>query len=73
MNKTVVRLWETETKSELAIKFSKLPPEKKPEKSDFVWVPKSIIEHITRMPAGQAGWKECGVTLPDWFVTKAKL
>lgn len=39
-----------------------------PERSDFVWVPKSIIEHTSQNVGGQHV-----VTLPDWFVQKEGL
>ena len=40
----------------------------------IVWVPKSIIEHITRRPAQELNqWDQCEVELPEWFLDKNNL
>jgi len=38
-----------------------------PEKSDCIWVPRSIAEHTSKVGS------EHIVKLPDWFVAKEKL
>lgn len=38
-----------------------------PEESDMIWVPRSIVEHTSKMGDQHI------VTLPDWFVEKEKL
>lgn len=53
--------------TELARLYSKIPPERHSEKSDEVWIPKSVVEHTSKTSSQHT------VTLPDWFVQKAKL
>ena len=53
--------------TELARLYSKVPPERHPEKDDQIWVPKSIIEHTTKRGI------EHEVKLPDWFLEKNNL
>lgn len=51
----------------LARLYSKLPPERNPGKEDQIWIPRSIVEHTTKMPHAHI------VTLPEWFVVKENL
>ena len=48
----------------LARLYTKIPPERGPTESDFIWVPRSIVEHTSKMGAQHI------VTLPDWFLDK---
>lgn len=68
MSTTKVRLWFRE-ETELARKYSKVPPERVHEYPvSKIWIPKSIIEHTSKEPSGLHI-----VTLPDWFVEKEGL
>jgi len=58
-----MRLWLIR-KTELARRYSKVPPERHPEESDMLWVPNSIVEHTTKRG------NEHDVKLPDWFIEK---
>lgn len=62
-----VNLW-FHSESELARCYAKVPLAKATESSDFVWVPKSIIEHTSQNVGGHHV-----VTLPEWFVLKEGL
>lgn len=62
-----VRLW-FERETELARYYSKVPPERHPMIGDFIWIPRSIIEHTRKFPSG-----EHHLTLPIWFVEKEGL
>lgn len=66
MQKTRMRLWLIR-ETELARLYSKVPPERHPEKDDQLWVPKSIVEHTTKRG------NEHDVKLPDWFIEKNDL
>jgi hypothetical protein len=61
-----MRLWLIR-ETVLARRYSKVPPERQPEESDMVWVPKSIVEHTTKRG------NEHDVKLPDWFIEKNNL
>lgn len=65
---TKIRLWLIRDRPEEKARFySKLPPERSPEKQDMIWVPRSLIEHCTKRGA------EHELTLPDWFIQKNNL
>lgn len=53
--------------TEKARLYTKIPPERHPTKDDEIWVPRSVVEHTSKMGNQHI------VTLPDWFVEKAKL
>jgi hypothetical protein len=61
-----MRLWLIH-ETGLARRYSKVPPERHPEESDMLWIPKSIIEHTTKRG------NEHDVKLPDWFIEKSGL
>lgn len=64
---TKIRMWYVkETKD--AYQYSRIPPERNPQKTDLEWIPKSVIEHRTMNPQG-----EHILTLPDWVVRTKKL
>lgn len=52
----------------LARLYTKIPPERHPTKKDELWVPRSIVEHTSKMAGGVHI-----LTLPDWFVEKNEL
>ena len=71
-----IRLWEIPQRAtNLARYFSKIPPDRNPfAEDDFIWVPRSIIEHVTSHPIPDLPeWKKCVVTLPEWFLRKKGL
>jgi hypothetical protein len=68
MNTTKVNLWFIR-ETAAARQYSKVPPERHPQEySDYIWVPKSIIEHTSKNTGGHHV-----VTLPDWFVDREGL
>jgi len=50
-----------------ARRYSRLPKHRNPTVEDFLWVPKSIVEHTSKTGDMHI------LTLPDWFVEKEKL
>lgn len=58
-------LWlKAESRSGLARLYTKIPPERHPGPDDEIWVPRSIVEHTSKMGDQHI------LTLPDWFVEK---
>ena len=64
IERCTISLWFVK-ETELARQYSKLPPERHPEQSDYVWLPKSQIERTTKFPTG-----EHHLVLPLWLVEK---
>lgn len=71
---TKIRLWFAR-ETDLARLYCKIPPERRTlafieseMSGDFIWIPKSIIEHTSKEPSGLHI-----VTLPDWFLEKNQL
>jgi hypothetical protein len=62
-----VRLWLIR-ETEKAVLYSKLPPDRNPEQSDQVWIPRSVIESRTKFPTGE---HHCVIT--TWFAQKENL
>lgn len=68
MSTTTLRLYQIHG-TDKAYCFSRLP-KKDAKNSQGIWIPRSVITHISRMPAGVNEWPECGVTIEDWFIDK---
>jgi hypothetical protein len=51
----------------LARLYTKIPPDRHPTQADQIWVPRSIVEHTSKMGDQHI------VTLPEWFVEKNDL
>jgi len=65
-----VKLWYM-NETVRAYLFSKIPSSRQGDKTDQVWIPKSLVEHIQKWPAKQNElWPEWILTMPDWFVEK---
>jgi len=47
-----------------AIRVSKIPKDRNPSPEDFVWIPKSICEHISTN-GSDGGWPELVISLPE--------
>lgn len=62
-----IRLWFIR-ETDKARLYSKLPPERHPEDSDRVWIPRSLVEHTTKYANGQHV-----VDVPDWFAERENL
>jgi hypothetical protein len=45
--------------------YTKVPPDRYPTEEDEIWVPRSIVEHTSKMANGMHI-----VTLPNWFIEK---
>lgn len=54
--------------TEKARLYTKIPPERRPTKEDEIWVPRSIVEHTSKMANGMHI-----LTLPDWFLEEKNL
>jgi hypothetical protein len=52
--------------------FSTVPPDSG-RVLDSLWIPRSIIEHITKRPTTVEGIMDCDVTVPEWFAEKKGL
>lgn len=67
MSATRIRLWLVK-QTDKARLYSKFNPvgrgATEPDNGDLIWVPLSIIEHVTKRGS------EHEVTLPDWFIEK---
>ena len=51
-----------------------LLPKERNQNPKGIWVPKSVIEHISRTPAAKLGeWDEVLITLPEWLAEKKGL
>ncbi len=37
------------------------------------WVPRSLVDHVTRFPAGPGEWRQCQVTMPMWLAEQKGL
>lgn len=68
---TRIKLWQTGPGTEKAYPFSTLP-QSDPNKR-HVWVPKSVIYHISRDPHKPTEWAPCVVEIEDWFAEKENL
>jgi hypothetical protein len=68
---TTLRLWQIGS-TEKAYLLSKVPKSRDPH-AQGVWVPRSVIEHITRFPAEPNEWQEVHVKLPEWIAEKKGL
>ncbi len=68
-----VRLFEME-KRELAIKFMTKMPDKDGENYETVWIPRSVIHHISRDLKNEDGnLTPCTVEVEEWFLEKNDL
>lgn len=61
-----IRLWFIR-QTDKARLYSKVPPERNPGKEDQVWIPLSVLEHVTKRG------NEHEVTMADWFGEKENL
>ncbi len=67
MNTSQRTLW-FKRETALARLYTKIPPERHPKKDDEIWIPRSIVEHTSKMADGMHI-----LTLPDWFLDKEGL
>ena len=65
-----LNLWQVDS-SEKAYLFSTTQNHKRDGKQ--VWIPRSMIEHVTRLPERIGEWQQCIVTLPEWIAEKKGL
>ena len=71
MSTAKIRLWLVR-ETPAARLYSKLPPERNPDPAtDYVWIPKSVIEHVSKLVARKPD--EHTVTLPDWIIQEKNL
>lgn len=59
-----LRLWPTGKETLKARQYCKLPPERRPTELDNVWVPLSVMEHVSK------DLKSHTVTVQDWWAHK---
>lgn len=68
-----VRCWIIEQRDK-AIKVSKLPPDRlSTDTMDFIWLPRSQLEHISKDPPLPNGWIPAIITMPEWLAEEKKL
>jgi len=75
-----MRLWFCkESPSGQARLYCRLPrsrnpgPQPPPKNPNYVWIPRSVVEHTTkRAPIGDE-WPEHDLRLPEWFILKEGL
>ena len=70
--RTTLRLWIVK-ETEKAYLFSKLPLEKADSVTDMVWVPRSMVERITKFRETPGTFRECEVDIQEWFAEKKGL
>ena len=58
----LVRLWQIRA-TDAAILFSTMPPS---DGGKEVWVPRSLIGHVSRDRELPCGWRPCNVELAAW-------
>jgi hypothetical protein len=58
---------ESRPETELAFKF------RRPNGNENVYVPKSVISHISREAPDSSGWRIVYVEVKDWFAEKEDL
>lgn len=66
-----LRCWEIKGTA-AALCISMLPKDRAPNATG-IWIPKSMLEHISRTPAKVNEWTELSITLPEWFAEKKGL
>lgn len=59
-----LRLWPTGRSTEKAREYCKLPPDRHPEPADKIWIPISVIEHVSKNTTSHE------VTVEDWWGEK---
>lgn len=55
-----------------ALLISMTPKSRDPQ-AKGVWIPKSVCEHISRMPAKLGEWQEIEIEIPEWIAEKKEL
>lgn len=70
-NTVNIRCWEIGGTAQ-AILVALTPKSRNPTPS-AIWLPKSMIEHASRMPPKTGDWREIEITLPEWFAEKKGL
>lgn len=62
------------SESEKARKYCRIPKSRNPAETDFIWIPKSLIEGTTRYPAENPGdYPLHIVRVVEWFADKNNL
>lgn len=73
-----VRLWFVR-ESAAARRYCKLPKSRNPGRdipgnANYVWVPRSVVEHTTKRPSADGvEWDEHDVAVQDWFAERENL
>jgi len=62
-----LRLWFIR-ETGLARLYSKLPPERNPDETDQVWIPRSLVANTSKEPSGLHI-----IDVEDWFAEKNNL
>lgn len=45
----------------------------RPEDKSSIWIPKSLVDHVSRDPWGTDGFRRCTVAVQEWFALKENL
>lgn len=65
-----ITLWQVAS-TDKAYLFATLP--KSYPKHRTIWIPRSVISHISRNPTPANEWPQCIVDVADWFAEKQDL
>jgi len=58
----LVRLWQIRA-TDAAILFCTMPPG---DGGQEVWIPRSLMGHVSRDPVLPCGWRPCNVEVAEW-------
>ncbi len=77
MNTTKCRLWFV-SETEKARRYCRLPMSRHPgndlpDNPNYIWVPKSVMEHVTKYPPAEGDRPIHVVEVADWFADKENL
>lgn len=67
--KTTIRLWIVR-ETAAAYQFSTTPENRQGE---LVWIPRSMVERITKFAEQPERWRECEAEIQEWFAEKKGL
>lgn len=65
-----VRCWIIQERPN-ALLVSKLPQDR--QGKEQAWLPRSVLEHITRMPEVPGQWREALIKMPEWLAIEKGL
>lgn len=67
-----IKLWLVSS-TDAAYLLTQFPKSEDPIGRRGVWVPRSMIERITKWPAGLNEFQKCEIDIPEWLAVKKGL